>query len=153
MNYKHVFILNIIIFCFSISCKKKYEREKLLNLYIAENKGKFNNCNSFYLLVIRNIELTCSATKYGFNKDLAISYTLNNAKRNINIFVLSDYKLSLLKLSTSYSNYKNLYFIYEDPIKMDQYGFYYSPYIFEIKNYKLIYWSNIEKYSKFNEDK
>jgi len=151
MNYK--FIINpIIIICLFSSCKKKFERENLLNLYIAENKSKFNNYNSFYLLVIRNIELTCSAQKYGYNKDLALSYTLSNVKRNLKIFVLSDNKLSLLKLSASYSNYKNLYFVYENPIKMDQYGFYYSPYLFEIKNYKLYHWNNIEKHSKFHED-
>lgn len=154
MNYKHLFIyiITIISLVFS-SCTKKYEREKLLNLYINRNKSKFSYEDSFYLLVLRNFELSCSATKYGYNKDLALSFTLNNIKGNLKIFVLSDNKISLLKLSTSYSNYKNLYFVYDNPNKLDQYGFYYSPHLFQIKNYKLYYWSNIEKYSRLLEDK
>lgn len=148
MKYKYFSIYIIIsIFIVFSSCKKKYERKELLNRYIVENKNKFSS-NSFYLLVLRNFELSCTASKFGYSKDLALSYTLNKVKNDSKIYVLTDNKLSILKLSARYSNYRNLYFIYEDQIIMDRFGFYYSPYLYQIKKYKLYEWNNIDKFSK-----
>jgi hypothetical protein len=132
--------------------QKKYERKELLNRYIVENKNKFSS-NSFYLLVLRNFELSCTASEFGYSKDLALSYTLNKVKKGSKIYVLTDNKLSILKLSARYSNYRNFYFIYEDQIIMDRFGFYYSPYLYQIKNYTLYDWNNIDKYCKLHDVK
>ncbi len=139
------FFAFILLMC--QSCNKSYEREDSLVRYTKEKNYKFDNQQDYYLLVLRDIRLSCSATKYGYNKELAISYAIDKIK-NKPIYILLDNQRLYIKLLSSYAPFKNLHFTLENPEVMDQYGFYFAPYLFRIKNNKIKEWSNISKYAK-----
>jgi len=72
-----LFCLILIIFIVS-SCKEKYPDEELINEYVAINKDKFNNENTFYLISMRETPFSCANKLIQFDPDKVISKYLTH---------------------------------------------------------------------------
>ncbi len=146
MNFKLYLFYTLIIGFISVvflteSCKSKYDREDLIVKYLENNSERFNNESNFYLLTLRDFKLTCAMSAYGYNKDSLINF-IADSLQNQKLYILTDdvYVISNFKKSTIN---QNIYFVKELYIEMEKYGFYYMPYLFQIKNNSIKRWKKL----------
>lgn len=134
--------LFICVFCFQIlSCQEKFKDEDLILLYVKENLSKFDRNKDFYILILRNVPLTCASSIYGYDADFVIDKvkdSLNTEK----LYLLYENDYFIADARNKFTN-GNLHFVKETTDILDSYAFPYTPHLFHIKNNSIKSWKEV----------
>lgn len=142
MKFNSSVFLALIIIVLLGSCKSKLENEDLFIRYINENHEKFDNLKEFHLLIIRFAPLECFAKNLNFDLNKTISKTSDSLSK-FKIYILHDTSFSYFR-DDEFEDRDNLRFVEDDFLKLNQYGFPFTPLLLKIKDKKIKNWKRLE---------
>jgi len=140
-NFLSIIALLFVLSFFNLSCQPKFKDEDLIIRYLNENEDKFEKNDEFHVLVLRHLQLSCSAAHFGYDVNLTITRVKDSLQAD-RLFLLFDSEQYLMIIQNQFPT-DSLKFILDSPQTLDEYAFPYTPHIFHIKGNKIRDWKEV----------